>query len=206
MDLHRLALEERLEFADLLQALRPAEWDAESLCVGWQVRDVVAHVISYDELDVRSVGKELLAARFSPDRLNGIRLQRFANLPPDELLAAFRARTEPRGLPAGFGGAIGLTDALIHQQDVRRPLGLPRKIPPERLRAALWTAYTAPVVRGFWHTRGLRMVATDVDWSFGLGPEVRGPGEAVLMAVAGRRGVAGELSGPGQPRLTARLG
>ena len=93
----------------------------------------------------------------------------------------------------------------IHQQDIRRPLGLPRTIPPDRLRATLEFAKTAPVIRGFWHRRGLRLVATDVDWSVGAGPEVRGPGEAVLLAIAGRNATIDELSGPGLATLRPRL-
>jgi len=94
---------------------------------------------------------------------------------------------------------------MIHHQDIRRPLGLPRTIAPDRLRAALEFAKTAPVIRGFWHRRGLRMVATDVDWAAGSGPEVRGPGEAILLAIAGRNAAVGELSGPGLAALGPRL-
>jgi hypothetical protein len=69
----------------------------------------------------------------------------------------------------------------------------------------LRSAWTAPAVRGFWRARGVRLVATDVDWSAGKGPEVHGQGEALLMAMAGRRGVVAELSGPGQPKLAQRI-
>jgi hypothetical protein len=82
---------------------------------------------------------------------------------------------------------------------------VPRTIPPDRLRATLEFAKTAPVIRGFWHRRGLRLVATDVDWSVGAGPEVRGPGEAVLLAIAGRNATIDELSGPGLATLRPRL-
>ena len=50
-------------------------------------------------------------------------------------------------------------------------------------------------------TRGLRLVATDIDWSHGGGPEVRGPGEALLMAMAGRGDALKDLSGPGKDEL-----
>ena len=112
---------------------------------------------------------------------------------------------EPRGLPAAFKGGIALTDGMIHQQDIRRPLGLPRAIPPDRLRATLDFAKTTPAIRGFWHRRGLRMVAEDVDWSVGSGPEVRGAGEAILLAIAGRNASVDELSGPGVAALRPRL-
>ena len=81
----------------------------------------------------------------------------------------------------------------------------PRAIPAERLVPALAFARFAPPIGAFWRARGLRLIATDVDWSGGRGPEVRGPGEALLMAIAGRRGAVEELDGPGQPTLAGRI-
>lgn len=88
---------------------------------------------------------------------------------------------------------------------MRRPLGMGREIPHERLLCALPFAVTAPPLRGFWNARGVRLVVTDLDWTRGKGPEARGTAEAVLMALAGRRGVAGELDGPGASILQRRL-
>ena len=64
----------------------------------------------------------------------------------------------------------------------------------------------APDIGGLWRTRGLRLVATDLPFAAGVGPEVRGPAEALLMAMAGRRSVVSELSGPGQAKLASRIG
>ncbi len=99
-----------------------------------------------------------------------------------------------------------MTDGLIHQQDIRRPLGVDRQIPSQRLREALDFARFAPPIRGAWNIRGVRLVAPELDWSFGAGPEAVGTGEAVLMTLAGRAGVARELTGPGAQRLQDRLG
>jgi len=70
---------------------------------------------------------------------------------------------------------------------------------------ALSFALIAPPIRGFWRARGLRLVATDLDWSGGRGRLVQGPAEALLMAIAGRHGATEQLSGPGQPILAARI-
>ena len=67
-------------------------------------------------------------------------------------------------------------------------------------------ALIAPDIRGLWRIRGVRLVATDLRFSAGAGPEVRGEAEALLMAMAGRRGVASELSGPGRAKLAGRIG
>lgn len=75
-----------------------------------------------------------------------------------------------------------------------------------RLSPALGLALIAPDIGGPWRIRGVRLVATDLHFAVGAGAEVRGPAEALLMAIAGRRGVAGELSGPGQRKLAERAG
>jgi uncharacterized protein (TIGR03083 family) len=204
-DLTSMARDERADFVDLLEQLSPQQWDRPTLCRSWRVRDVVAHVFSYDTLTAVDLGRAFLRGRFSLDRVNGIVLAKHADKPPAELVALARRSLEPRGLPAGFKGAIALVDAMIHQQDIRRPLGLPRTVPCERLRAALDFAKTSPAIRGFWHRRGLRLSATDLEWSVGTGPEVRGTGEALLLAIAGRAAPLDELDGPGQPLLRQRL-
>lgn len=197
--------EERADLAAFLATLRPQQWEAPSLCAGWRVRDVVAHVISYDELDGRGLARRLVQGRFIPHRANAVGLAQYRAHSPDELLAVLRDHLEPRGLTAAFGGAIALVDGLIHHQDIRRPLGMPRDIPAERLLPALRGALAAPVIRGFWRVRGVRLIATDLDWSVGAGPEVRGAAEELLMTIAGRRGVVGELSGPGRHTLAGRI-
>ena len=206
MDVKALAQAERLDLAAFLATLSDEQWDAPTLCTDWRVRDVAAHVVSYDRLGTRGLAERFVRGRLLLDRVNAVGVAEHDALTPVELTGLLREHAWPRGLTAGFGGRIALVDTLIHHQDVRRPLGLPRQVPAERLRAALPFALTAPPIRGLWHVRGLRMVATDLDWAAGRGPEVRGPGEAVLMAIAGRRGVARELSGPGAARLLQRLG
>ena len=132
-------------------------------------------------------------------------VREFAALSPDELLATFTNRLRPAGLTAGFRGRIGLVDGLIHHQDIRRSLGLPRE-PRDRLAVALPFARVAPPIRAFSRARGLRLVATDLDWTSGRGPAVEGPAEPLLMAMAGRAHAVDELTGPGKPALISRLG
>ena len=82
---------------------------------------------------------------------------------------------------------------------------VPRTIDPERLRTALNFARFAPTIRGAWRARGVRLVASDLDWSHGRGPEVRGPGEALLMAMAGRRAALDDVDGPGKAKLAQHI-
>jgi uncharacterized protein (TIGR03083 family) len=129
----------------------------------------------------------------------------FAVLNPDELLAFLNTHLRPRGLTAGFGRMIALLDGTIHHQDIRRALGHPRTIPGDRLRRILLLVPTNPRLGAWRRIRGLRLKATDVDWTHGSGPEVIGSGEALLMAMAGRPAVVDELDGPGQATLAKRL-
>lgn len=121
-------------------------------------------------------------------------------------MALLEQNLRPSGVTARLGGRISLTDSLIHHQDIRRPLAKPREVPPKRLRQAPAFGLVALPIRGAWVLRGVRVVATDIDWSYGVGPEARGSGEAVLMTMAGRRGIAQELEGPGATRLAHRVG
>ncbi|PRX44541.1 uncharacterized protein (TIGR03083 family) [Prauserella shujinwangii] len=206
MDLMTLATQERADLAAFLGTLEPAEWDAPTLCSQWRVRDVVAHVISYDDLAVRALLRRLARGRFALDRANAIGVSELAGLSPDALLGLLDRHLRPRGLTAAFGGMVGLVDGMIHHQDIRRALGRPREIPAERLLPALRRALIAPPIGAIRRARGLRLVATDHEWSHGRGPEVRGKAEAILMAVAGRGAAVPELSGPGQRILAARAG
>lgn len=205
MDVKRLAEGERRDLADFLETLDPDQWQAPSLCTEWTVHEVVAHLISYEELGRLGLIARFVKGRLGVDGVNAVGVREYAARTPAELVALVRAHAVPRGLTAGFGGAIALTDGLIHHQDIRRPLGAQREVPPDRLVAALQMALRSPTLPGRRNARGLRLVATDVDWSFGSGPEVTGPGEALLMAVAGRPAALPDIDGAGVDTLAGRL-
>lgn len=202
----QLAEDERIDLADFLETLTPEKWAVESLCEGWTVRDVVAHVVSYEGVGAGGLARRFTQGRFMLNRINGLSLQQHRERQPDELIRLLREHAAPRGLTSAFGGRIALLDTLMHHQDIRRALRMPRDVPAERLRVALPFAFVAPPIKAMWHARGVKMIATDIGWSGGAGPEARGAGEAVLMTMGGRRGVAEELTGPGVPRLVKRLG
>ncbi|WP_438269016.1 maleylpyruvate isomerase family mycothiol-dependent enzyme [Nocardia donostiensis] len=199
-----MAEAERKDLAALLAGLTPQQWQMPTLCDRWTVKDVVAHMISYDDL-----GPTGLAMRFVRGRLlwaNQAGVDEFASYSPDQLLELLTTHLRPRGLTAGFGGMVGLVDGTIHHQDIRRGLGIPRQIPPQRLHRVLTAVRPNPRLGVPWRIRGLRLEATDLDWSTGKGLLVSGPGEALLMAMTGRRGIIAELTGPGRARLAGRIG
>lgn len=198
-----MAHTERSDLADFLATLAPQDWQAPSLCSRWTVKDVVAHVVSYEEL-----GPLGLVRRFAKGwvvRANQVGVDEYSALSAPQLLAFLRDHLQPRGLTAGFGGMIALVDGTIHHQDIRRALGRPRSIPHDRLQRVLQLVPGNPRLGAGRRIRGLRLRATDVDWVHGDGPEVSGPGEALLMTMSGRRAALADLTGPGHATLAARL-
>lgn len=200
MDVREMLACERRDLVELLHTLTPEEWEAPSLCEGWRVRDVVAHLL-YDTIPLH---RYLLAAvRNGPsvDRFNNRLVDNERLTPPSTLLA--RLSSIENGTLSPLSPKISLADMLVHHQDIRRPLGRERTIDPGRLRSVL--AHPDPFAFTRRYTRGLRFVATDLTWSKGDGPEVRGTGEALALAAAGRRVVLGELDGDGMAILRERL-
>lgn len=189
--------EERASLADLADGLTDVQWQQPSLCPLWRVRDVIAHVLSYDDLSGAGWARRYIVdAWCSIDRFNQLGVAGYASVAPAELATLLRQRIRPRGYMAAFP-RIGLLDAMIHHHDTRRAIDMPRVIPEHRLRAALDASLQMPLTRGAWRARGLRLVAQDVDWAFGSGDTVTAPGEALLMAVAGRPEALAQLRGPG---------
>jgi uncharacterized protein (TIGR03083 family) len=193
-----LARLERAEFAELLDGLTPQQWDTPSLCEGWTVRDVVAHTIAYLGQSRTRLIRNMVRTRLNIDRLNATALTNYVGLEPEELVELMREGVEPSGAAALYNGRVALIECLIHQQDIRRPLLQPRTIAEDRLRISLNYARVSPVIGGARRTRGVRLVATDTNWSAGRGPEIHGAGEALLLAMTGRiTAVAAELTGDG---------
>ncbi len=199
-----MACAEREELAEFLATLTPQQWYAPSLCACWSIKDVVAHMMSYEDLGTIGLLKRYVKGRIF--RANEIGVDEFAAFEPDQLLEFLNTHLQPTGKAnASFGGMVALVDGTIHHQDIRRPLGRPRTIPAPRLSRVLQFVPTNPALGAWRRIRGLRLHATDIDWVYGKGPEVTGPGEALLRAMAGRSAVVEELGGPGQGILAERM-
>lgn len=206
LDLMALAEEERADLVAVLRTLKPEQWQTQSLCPDWTVRDVAVHVVSYEELSSAALAATFLRGGLRVGAVNKLALARYRDFTPGDVIALIERHRRPRGLTAGFKGGIALTDGTIHQQDIRRPLGLRRMIPEHRLVAALDFSLRAPTLRSRSNASGLRLRATDIAWTHGHdGPEMSGPGEALLMAAAGRAHALNDLSGDGLPTLRKRI-
>ncbi len=195
---------ERIELADFLETLTPEEWDAQSLCEEWKVRDVVAHLIFVTEVVLGRALVGVAKSGFNPNRYVARAAIAAGKQPPEDLQEQMRDLASSQKLPPLRKPWHLLADTVVHHQDIRRPLGKPRAIPAERVIGALGVANGIAGSGIKQRIAGLRLVATDMEWEHGDGPEVRGTGEALLMTVCGRARLLDELTGEGVARLRAR--
>jgi len=200
---------ERTEFADLVDTLTPQQWDASSLCTAWKVRDVVAHVTQGGTVNTGESMKQMVKYGFRLNKLLTEEAKKDGQATSDELRANLRGTVGSRTTPP-FTKAEGmLADEVIHQQDVRRAIGIPRQVPTERLRVVLddIKGYNNVLIPAKKRLKGLHLKATDLDWEFGdpEGAEVSGPGEALMMAISGRSAALADLTGPGVAQLRERI-
>lgn len=205
-DFRRLHDDENADFSAYLHTLDARDWDRPSLCAGWRVRHVVGHILYGNEIKLATLPWKLARYGFSSDRSGkAYSIARAEGVEPSRLLADFDGRDPWAGTCRVFPPKLTLLDRLVHHQDIRRALGHPRDVPGERLRPVLAAAPTlGSVFRGKQRAKGLRLEATDLDWTWGSGAVVRGPGEAILMAVLGRGQAAGDLDGEGVATLAGR--
>ncbi|HXD24382.1 MAG TPA: maleylpyruvate isomerase family mycothiol-dependent enzyme, partial [Propionibacteriaceae bacterium] len=160
-----MATAERTELADFLASLTVEQWEVPSLCVGWRVRDVVAHVMSFDGVGLLTMFGRVIRGRIV--HANQFAVDELALLSTEQLLDRLWADLRPQGLATIFGGRLALLDVTIHQQDIRRPLGAPREIPAERLRWVLRDSVRSPELPAWRLAWGLRLAPTDLDWRHG---------------------------------------
>lgn len=206
---YAIATANRLLAADMFEGLSEDQWGTPSLCAGWTVREVLAHLVPPEGgFTLRTVIGPLIRYRGDLDRMVDDVTRRRARRPVSELVRQLRERAGER-LKAPVVGAGGpMADTAIHLRDAARPLGLDINPGPTAWSAVLDFLVSRTASRGFMPRHrldGLRLAATDIPWSWGEGLELRGTGEALALAVAGRPVVLPELSGPGVPVLARRL-
>jgi uncharacterized protein (TIGR03083 family) len=197
---------ERLDLADLLDDLAPAEWEQPSLCAGWRVRDVAAH-LALAQTGAGRAALDLLRARGSLQRMIHDSAVRHAALPPAQLAEEIRGMAGSRRTAPGVTPLEPLLDVLVHGQDIAVPLGRSRTMPvlaattaATRVWGMPWPMSTTFPPRR--RLAGLQLIATDVDWSVGDGDAVEGRIQELLMVLTGRTdAVRARLSGPGVTRL-----
>ncbi|GAB2511230.1 maleylpyruvate isomerase family mycothiol-dependent enzyme [Nocardia heshunensis] len=129
---------ERTSLHEMLSTLSDADWNHQSLCESWRVRDVVAHVILSSNPSTLTILTGLLRARGDlHTMIRDTALRHAAKTPPAQLLSQLRATVGLRVTALGTTPTDRLMDLLVHGQDIAIPLGLPREMPDAAARTAL---------------------------------------------------------------------
>jgi uncharacterized protein (TIGR03083 family) len=205
-DIWRAIDDQRRQLVELLEALSDEEWQHRSLCAGWTVRQVAAHVALQDV--TWAVLPRAVLDMIRSGGMNGAihaMACRHALQPTERIIAQIRDRIgvwRPLPTVTYLDSAI---DYLVHPQDIAIPIGRRLQMPTDAAAAAAQRVWTS--ARMF-HARrrlaGYRLVATDSDWTAGNGQQVTGPTSALLLLLTGRAAALADLSGPGVATLQAR--
>ena len=195
---------ERAALVRDLEGLDDARWERASLCDGWTVHDVVAHLVDTARMTRLGFLAGMARAGFDFDRQNARGVQRHRGASPRETLDRLRAVAARTSTPPAPLDSR-LVEEVVHGEDVRRPLGWTRAYPPEAVARALVLQARTPASFGGAKELVARveLTATDAEVSVGRGPVVEGPALSLLLVACGRRAALDDLSGPGLPVLTA---
>jgi len=195
---------EREACADLFESLTPEQWTAASWCGTWTVHEVAGHMIAATEQSPGRFFSHLAKAGFSFNKMVASDVKHFSAGDPASLADAMRSGALRRNHPPGPVTAM-LGEAVVHGEDIRRPLGLSREFPEETLVTLADFYKRSNLLLGSKRRiSGLRLKATDAGWTYGDGPEVAGPLASLIMAMTGRRAACADLSGEGAATLSSR--
>jgi uncharacterized protein (TIGR03083 family) len=206
-DSWRVIQAQRHILAEMLEGLTDTQWETPSLCEGWRVRDVAAHVAMAPQVPgPSSMLADAVRARGSFNRLNHDVAVRHAGRPSTQIVTDLREHASSRRLPVVTNYQNILFDILVHGQDIAIPLGIRHLMPIEAARTGATRVWT--MGWPFWarrRLRGLRLTAVDTTWTVGDGADVRGPIAAMLLLLTGRPAALPQLTGDGLPTVTASL-
>ncbi|WP_280315887.1 maleylpyruvate isomerase family mycothiol-dependent enzyme [Nocardia abscessus] len=210
MDLDKIMMwtrAERLGVADFLDELDDHEWAADSLCPGWTVHDVSAHLTLSNRVTLGATIVGVVRARGDWNRMTErMARDRASRYTPAELIAQLREGAGWTRRAPGAGPLDPLVDTMIHGQDIARPLGRRRDMPAEQAVVALEHVLRSPFYGSKKRLRGVRVVATDAEWSAGTGTEkIHGPLSDLLLLATGRAAGLAGVTGTGVQRLAEAL-
>lgn len=172
--------------ASLLSDATPGQWDTPSLCDGWRVREVIAHMTMAARYSEDEFMAELRRCGFDFTRLSNEIAARDASLPAGDLVACLRSEVMQRWAPPGGGYHGALNHVVIHGLDVTVPLGVPRRTPDDTMRVILDDLTRGGHGHFGVSIEGRCLRATDLDWSYGSGTALNGAAADLALAMCGR--------------------
>ena len=195
--------DERRALASALATLTPEQWEAPSLCVGWRVRDVVAHVTMSFRYTLAQVVLEMLKSRGRFDAMADRTARRdAARMSTAELTASMAENVDHPWKPPGGGYVGALSHDLIHGLDITVALGLDRRVPLERVRMVVDNLQPRQVKFFGVDLDGVQLSASDTAWTFGSGAPLVGSAQDLLLVLCGRKLPTGQLEGAASGRFS----
>jgi len=195
---------ERAALADDLTSLDDAKWSTASLCDGWTVRDVMAHMTATAKISAGAFLPKLIGAGFRLTAMQAKDMVVTRGSSAADTLANFKAEVNSSKHPPGPGDTW-LGETLVHAEDIRRPLGIAHTYPTDAaVRLADFFKGSNLIIGAKRRIAGVRLKATDADWSTGDGPEASGPIMAIVMVMTGRKAALADLAGDGVSVLSSR--
>lgn len=196
----------RESLGDYLAGLSADDWAKPSLCDGWAVRDVAAHMLVIPTMSKGQVFRSFVGSGFNLDKMNAKLVKKItATMSDADIAATTRASAGSQSMPPGLKLPGVLTELAVHSSDISEGLGKPFTLPVQCYVAALdHLKDVQPVFGSKARIAGLALRATDADWSTGSGAAVEGPAQQLALAVAGRRSAYDRLSGDGVATLRTR--
>jgi len=198
----------RLRVASVLDSLATEQWDTMSLCAGWTVRHVAAHLVQPMLVGFTRFFATSLRYRGDTAATVNHLTGKIAGRQPGELIDLLREHAYDRVNPPRVGPMGPFAETCIHLRDIALPLALDANVPLDdwhQLLIYLCSTDVAPSLVPRQRVDGLRLRATDISWRHGSGPEVTGTAEAIAMTITGRSVALADLHGPGTSILSSRI-
>ena len=195
---------ERAAMADTWEGLEPDQWSTASGCDGWSVHVAAGHILAAAEQTIPNFYREFVLAGFRFNVFADRAARRLAEVPPADLVRRLRARTTTTNHPPA-PVVVMLGEIVVHGEDIRRPLGIVHEVPADTLVTVADNYVRTNLLLGAKRRiAGLRLRATDVDWTHGDGAEVSGPLTSLILAMSGRSAALADLDGGCLALLTER--
>jgi uncharacterized protein (TIGR03083 family) len=197
---------DRTSLADYLATLTPEEWEKPSLCEGWTVKGVAAHLLVTPTMSKGKVFFAFAGSGFNLSKMSQKQIDRMtASMSTDEIVAQTRDTAGVQSAPPGLKPMGVLSEVLTHSSDISLGVGKPLDLPVEHYVLGLdYMKDVQPVLGCKKRIAGLTLHATDADWTYGDGPMVEGDAKHLLSAMTGRNAALDELSGDGVEVLRSR--
>ncbi|GAA1544268.1 maleylpyruvate isomerase family mycothiol-dependent enzyme [Kribbella lupini] len=186
-DVQTAIVAERTDLVAVLRSLSAEDWDRSTLCEGWRVRELVAHLVMPYRYSTPRFLKEMLRSRGNFNRMaDRVARADAAALTPDELTDTLEANIHHQWKPPGGGYEGALSHDVIHGLDVTVALGIDRQVPLDRLQLVLGSAGAKQLKYFGVNLTGTQLQATDLDWTLGTGTVVRDTAQNLLLRITGR--------------------